>query len=141
MTNTDSLIDGIQDGPDNGLFGCSLDHASVGLKRAAPLDGVMADRAWENIYDLSDEQITNLDLAEEKMEAHDLNEAERILLSMRDEDPHCVPVLSNLGHLNGRYLSDFETAVEYYGKVLAIEPDNAWARDERRRYKRYSTYD
>ena len=40
-------------------------------------------------------------------------------------------------HLYGRYLSEFETAVKYYDKVLSIEPDNAWARDSRRRYLRY----
>ena len=32
---------------------------------------------------------------------------------------------------------EFQTAVEYYDRVLAIEPDNAWARDARRRYLRY----
>jgi len=113
----------------------------MGLKRGYPLHRPMAERTWKNIYDLSDEQIDQLDEAEEKMESFDLNEAERILLKMLDIDPHCVPVLSNLGHLNGRYLSDFEKAVEYYDKVLKIEPDNAWARDERRRYNRYATYD
>ena len=60
---------------------------------------------------------------------------------MLEEDPLCVPVLSNLGHLYGRHLSEFEKAVEYYDRVLDIEPDNAWARDERRRYQRYLTYD
>ena len=48
-----------------------------------------------------------------------------------------MPVLSNRGHLYGRHLSEFQTAVEYYDRVLAIEPDNAWARDARRRYLRY----
>ena len=38
-------------------------------------------------------------------------------------------------------LADFEKAVEYYDRVLELEPDNAWARDERRRYQRYLTYD
>ena len=51
------------------------------------------------------------------------------------------PVLNVMAHLQGRYLSDFEKAVEFYDKVLTIEPDNAWARDERRRYTRYSSYD
>ena len=60
---------------------------------------------------------------------------------MEEVDPICIPVLSVLGHLYGKYLSEFETAVEYYEKVLAQEPDNAWARDERRRYQRYLTYD
>ena len=40
----------------------------------------------------------------------------------------------------GKYFSEFEKAVEYYEKVLELEPDNAWARDERRRYQRYSSY-
>jgi|TARA_B000000532_G_scaffold201936_1_gene168699 tetratricopeptide (TPR) repeat protein len=101
----------------------------------------MAGRAWKNTYRLSDAQLERLDRAEERMEAMDLSEAEKILLGMLDEDPRCVPVLSNLGHLYGRHLSDFEKAVEYYQMVLDIEPDNAWARDERRRYQRYLTYD
>ena len=101
----------------------------------------MAERGWRNVYSLSDEQITSLDEAEAKMEMHDLSEAEDMLLAMLAEDEHCIPVLSNLGHLYGKYLSEFEKAVEYYGKVLELEPDNAWARDERRRYQRYSTYD
>ena len=42
---------------------------------------------------------------------------------------------------SGRHLSDFEAAIGYYDKVLEIEPDNAWARDERRRYQRYLSYD
>ena len=71
----------------------------------------------------------------------EINRAESILLELLDEDSNCVPVLNNLAHLNGRHLSDFEKAIEYYEKVLDIEPDNAWARDERRRYQRYLTYD
>ena len=58
-------------------------------------------------------------------------------LGMLEQDEDCIPVLSNLGHLYGRYLSEFETAIEYYNRVLEIEPDNAWARDSRRRYLRY----
>ena len=49
----------------------------------------------------------------------------------------CIRDSSNLGHLYGRHLSEFKTAVEYYDRVLALEPDNAWARDARRRYLRY----
>jgi len=56
---------------------------------------------------------------------------------MLKSDEECIPVLSNLGHLYGRHLSEFETAIEYYDRVLALEPDNAWARDARRRYLRY----
>ena len=82
-----------------------------------------------------------MDEAEEYMEMLDIDKAEEILLSMLEEDSNCIPVLNNLGHRHGRYLSDFEKAVEYYERVLEIEPDNAWARDERRRYARYLTYD
>ncbi len=101
----------------------------------------MADRGWANIYNLSDAQIQNLDEAEQKMEMHDLSGAEEILLSMLEDDSECIPVLSNLGNLYGKYFSEFEKAVEYYSKVLELEPDNAWARDERRRYQRYSSYE
>ena len=101
----------------------------------------MSERTWENTYELTDNQLEHLEEAETLMERMDLSGAERVLLTMLDADPHCVPVLSNLGHLYGKHLSEFETAVEYYDRVLEIEPDNAWARDERRRYKRYLTYD
>ncbi len=75
------------------------------------------------------------------MEMLEIDKAEEVLLAMLEEDANCIPVLNNLGHMYGRYLSDFEKAVEYYEKVLDIEPDNAWARDERRRYSRYLSYD
>jgi hypothetical protein len=39
--------------------------------------------------------------------------------------------------MHGRHLSEFEQAVAYYNRVLDLEPDNAWARDARRRYLRY----
>jgi tetratricopeptide (TPR) repeat protein len=100
----------------------------------------MSSGGWANIYNLTDEQINLLDEAEKKMEMHDLTGAEEILLAMLEEDSDCIPVLSNLGNLYGKYFSEFEKAVEYYEKVLALEPDNAWARDERRRYQRYSSY-
>nr|AIF16481.1 hypothetical protein [uncultured marine group II/III euryarchaeote KM3_74_D01]MBC8518748.1 tetratricopeptide repeat protein [Euryarchaeota archaeon] len=100
----------------------------------------MSSGGWANIYNLTDEQINLLDEAEKKMEMHDLTGAEEILLTMLEEDGDCIPVLSNLGNLYGKYFSEFEKAVEYYEKVLALEPDNAWARDERRRYQRYSSY-
>jgi len=92
---------------------------------------------FENTYDLSDSQLADLEEAEEMMLKNDLGNAEDLLLSMLEDDGECIPVLSNLGHLYGRYLSEFETAVKYYDKVLSIEPDNAWARDSRRRYLRY----
>ena len=75
------------------------------------------------------------------MEMLDINRAESILLALLEEDSDCVPVLNNLGHMSGRYLSEWETAIEYYDRVLQIEPDNAWARDERRRYQRLLSYD
>ena len=71
----------------------------------------MAGRAWKNTYRLSDAQLEQLDRAEERMEAMDLSEAEKMLLEMLDDDPLCIPVLSNLGHLYGRHLSDFEKGV------------------------------
>lgn len=92
---------------------------------------------FDNLYDLSTEQLEMLDDAEEKMLRNDLGAAEKLLLSMLKSDEECIPVLSNLGHLYGRHLSEFETAIEYYDRVLALEPDNAWARDARRRYLRY----
>ena len=92
---------------------------------------------FDNIYDLSTEQLEMLDDAEEKMLRNDLGAAEKLLLSMLKSDEECIPVLSNLGHLYGRHLSEFETAIEYYDRVLSLEPDNAWARDARRRYLRY----
>ena len=93
--------------------------------------------SFENTYDLSDAQLADLEEAEEMMLKNDLGNAEDLLLSMLEDDGECIPVLSNLGHLYGRYLSEFETAIKYYDKVLSIEPDNAWARDSRRRYLRY----
>ena len=96
---------------------------------------------WKNIYELSSAQIDKLEEAENKMESMEINDAEGILLGLLEGDQDCIPVLNILGHLHGRYLSDFETAIDYYDKVLLLEPDNAWARDERRRYRRYVTYD
>ncbi len=92
---------------------------------------------FDNTYELTSEQLEQLDQAEEMMLRNDLGAAEKLLLSMIGDEPDCIPILSNLGHLYGRHLSEFETAIEYYDKVLALEPDNAWARDARRRYLRY----
>lgn len=97
----------------------------------------MENHAFDNTYNLSDEQLARLDEAEDLMLRGALGKSEEMLLAMLEEDEDCVPVLSNLGHLYGRHLSEFQTAVEYYDRVLAIEPDNAWARDARRRYLRY----
>ena len=92
---------------------------------------------FDNTYDLSEKQLLDLEKAEEMMLKNDLGNAEELLLDMLNQDDKCIPVLSNLGHLYGRYLSEFSTAVKYYDRVLALEPDNAWARDSRRRYLRY----
>ena len=97
----------------------------------------MTKYAFANTYDLSEQQLQQLDEAEDLMLKGSLGKAEEILLSMLKDDAECIPVLSNLGHMYGRHLSEFKTAVEYYDRVLALEPDNAWARDARRRYLRY----
>jgi|TARA_B110000914_G_scaffold100628_1_gene88442 lipopolysaccharide biosynthesis regulator YciM len=97
----------------------------------------MSDHAFVNTYDLSNEQLESLDKAEEEMLRNNLGRAEDILLSMLVDEEECIPAMNNLAHLYGRHFSDFEKAVELYGKVLALEPDNAWARDARRRYLRY----
>ena len=97
----------------------------------------MTGPQWKNVYNLSEEQVEKLDLAEQLMEMMQLSEAEKTLIEMLEENSECVPVLNILGHLNGRYISDFESAIEYYEKVISLEPDNAWARDARRRYSRY----
>ena len=102
-----------------------------------PFGLVMAETPFDNIYDLTTLQLEQLDEAEDLMLKNDLGAAERLLLGMLDQDQECIPVLSNLGHLYGRHLSEFETAVSYYDKVLHLEPDNAWARDARRRYLRF----
>tara|TARA_B100001996_G_scaffold27684_1_gene21233 strand:- start:212 stop:517 length:306 start_codon:yes stop_codon:yes gene_type:complete len=101
----------------------------------------MAGPSWRNIYDLKDEQIRDLGEAEDLMELMQISEAESILLNLIDKSPNCIPILNVMGHMQGRYLSDFENAIHYYDKVLELEPDNAWARDERRRYQRYLKYD
>ena len=101
----------------------------------------MSEHPWKNIYNLSTDQLNDLDEAEDMIEMMDLTNAETILLKMYKEDPRCVPVLNVLAHMYGRHLSDFESAIKFYNLVLDIEPDNAWARDERRKYSRYLSYD
>jgi len=101
----------------------------------------MSGPMWKNVYSLSEYQISALDRAEEHMQMLEINEAEEILKKLIQGDADCIPALNNLAHLYGRYLSDFDLALEYYERVLILEPDNAWARDERRRYRRYQTYD
>jgi|TARA_B110000881_G_scaffold29469_1_gene21946 tetratricopeptide (TPR) repeat protein len=101
----------------------------------------MSSHTFDNIYNLSDEQLEQLDNAEELMVKNHLGAAEQLLLKMLEEEEGCIPVLSNLGHLYGRHLSEFENAIKYYDLVLELEPDNAWARDARRRYLRYVDLD
>ena len=97
----------------------------------------MGNFAFDNTYNLTEDELQQLDEAEDLMMKGALGKAESMLLSMLENDNECIPVLSNLGHLYGRHLSEFKTAVEYYDRVLELEPDNAWARDARRRYMRY----
>ncbi len=101
----------------------------------------MSEHSWKNIYNLSTDQLNDLDEAEDMIEMMDLTKAETILLKMFKEYHTCVPVLNVLAHMYGRHLSDFESAIKFYNLVLDIEPDNAWARDERRKYSRYLSYD
>ncbi|MBJ28926.1 MAG: hypothetical protein CMB61_02565 [Euryarchaeota archaeon] len=101
----------------------------------------MSAPQWKNTYELSEDQFQRLEEAEEKMELMEINIAENILTSLLEEDENCIPVLNIFGHMYGRYLSDFESAIKYYDRVLELEPDNPWARDERRRYRRYVSYD
>jgi len=97
----------------------------------------MSDYTFDNTYELTHDQLEKLENAEEEMLRNNLGKAEEILLAMLDDDEECIPALNNLAHLYGRHFSDFEKAVEIYDKVLMLEPDNAWARDARRRYLRY----
>ena len=69
-----------------------------------------------NTYNLTEDQITNIDLAEEAMDMLDLTKAEEILNKLNQEDPSCIPVLNILGHLHGRYLSDMR-GHRYYDQV------------------------
>lgn len=124
----------------NNALQCAVFEAKSNKARILvirPCRRSMAETPFDNIYDLSSTQLEQLDEAEDLMLKNDLGAAERLLLSMLEEDEECIPVLSNLGHLYGRHLSEFETAVSYYDRVLHLEPDNAWARDARRRYMRF----
>ena len=100
----------------------------------------MSTRDFRNIYNLTNEQLEQLDNAEEMLEVQHLNSAEELLLEMLQKSPQCIPVLNNLGVLYGKYFIEYETAIFYYNQVLELEPSNEWARNERRRYERYITY-
>ena len=77
----------------------------------------MSDHSWKNIYNLSDEQLNNLNKAEDLIEMMDLTKAESLLLDMDKEAPNCVPVLNVLAHVYGRHLSDFESAIKYLSLI------------------------
>tara|TARA_B100000902_G_C27185462_1_gene851098 strand:+ start:165 stop:425 length:261 start_codon:yes stop_codon:yes gene_type:complete len=85
-------------------------------------------------------QLEQLEMAEEMLEFQRLSAAEKLLLEMLENSPECIPVLNNLGVLYGKYFMEYEKAISYYNLVLKLEPSNEWARNERRRYERYSTY-
>ena len=74
------------------------------------------------------------------MEMLDINRAESILLALLEEDSDCVPVLNNRSHVRPLPVRVGDRH-RVYDRVLQIEPDNAWARDERRRYQRLLSYD
>ena len=59
----------------------------------------MSEHSWKNIYNLSTDQLNNLDEAEDMIEMMDLTKAETILLKMFKEDPTCVPVPVSYTHL------------------------------------------
>ena len=71
----------------------------------------MSGPAWKNVYRLSEDQISNLNQAEDFIDMMDLSKAELLLLQMNEADPNCVPILNVLAHMYGRHLSDFESAV------------------------------
>jgi len=100
----------------------------------------MSGHDFRNVYNLSEEQLEDLDRAEEMLESQHLNSAEKLLLEMLEKEPKCIPVLNNLGVLYGKYFLEYEKAINYYNQVLELEPSNEWARNERRRYERYTTY-
>ena len=100
----------------------------------------MSERSFHNVYNLSGEQLENLDKAQEMLESQHLNSAEKLLLDMLEKSPKCIPVLNNLGVLYGKYFLEYEIAISYYNEVLELEPSNEWARNERRRYERYLNY-
>ncbi len=100
----------------------------------------MSEHSFHNIYNLSDMQLEQLEMAEEMLEFQRLSAAEKLLLEMLENSPECIPVLNNLGVLYGKYFMEYEKAISYYNLVLKLEPSNEWARNERRRYERYSTY-
>ena len=54
----------------------------------------MSGHAFDNSYDLSNEQLQKLEEAEEAMLRADFGKAEKILLEMLEEDDECIPVLA-----------------------------------------------
>ena len=96
----------------------------------------MTEHAFDNVYGLSDDQLRRLDEAEEFMLRGEM-ERPRPSSSPCSKRRRMHPrVVQPRPHAR-RHLSEFERAVAYYNRVLDLEPDNAWARDARRRYLRY----
>ena len=56
----------------------------------------MGNYTFDNTYNLSDEQLQQLDEAEELMLKGALGGAETILLAMLEADETCIPVLSKV---------------------------------------------
>ena len=65
----------------------------------------MAGPSWRNIYELNDQQIRDLGLAEDHMELMEISEAESILLKLIHDSPDCIPVLNVMGHICLLYTS------------------------------------
>ena len=78
----------------------------------------MSNRSFQNIYGLSDQQLEDLDKAEEMLELQHLNSAEELLLEMLKDSPECIPVLNNLGVLYGKYFLEYEKAIKEIFRVL-----------------------
>ena len=70
----------------------------------------MTGPSFDNIYNLSSQQLEDLEKAEDAMLRADLGTAEDILNNMLSEEPDCIPALNNLAHLMGRHFSDFSKA-------------------------------
>lgn len=68
----------------------------------------------------------------DSLKAGDYAEAEKKFLAARDLDPRCPDVYLNLGNLYA-LLKDKPKAVEAYGQLLTLKPDNEWGRREMKR--------
>lgn len=68
----------------------------------------------------------------ELLKAGNYAEAEKKFLAARDVDPRCADVFLNLGSLYA-FLKDKPKALEAYGQLLTLKPDNDWGRRETKR--------